>query len=84
MCLRKSSGNTFSFKPAVLSSVSLNANGSPSTGAAVARSVAFPVAVEIDNGRLKMQDLLAGLDTVAVAVPDDWDEMVNLNRPDGR
>lgn len=47
-------------------------------------SIRETVALEIDNGRLKMQDLLAGLDTVAVAVPDNWDEMVNLNRPDGR
>ena len=36
----------------------------------------------IDNGDVKMQNLLRSLATVSLPLPHDWDRAINLNRPD--
>ncbi len=39
------------------------------------------LSTEIDNNRLKMQDFLDKIETVAIAPPDGWEDVVNRNRP---
>ncbi|MFQ5511804.1 MAG: molybdenum cofactor guanylyltransferase [Candidatus Krumholzibacteriia bacterium] len=44
-------------------------------------SMRAAISAEIDRGRLKMQDLLGRIGTVAVDMPAGWRDVVNLNRP---